>query len=157
MLVKSLQHINSTVGIHNILSSLLVPEWWGESLLCLRNPWQWNPHLKRIFPDLLDQQIAVSHPDGHLDLLQHLLPWCGEPRPQLPHSSAIRSIDGLSLWPGLLGLRESRLPNRVFRVFTTNSCLFCTFQDYWDNLNFNFPSVFSVFNLWSNYLPILIS
>ncbi|OWK01511.1 hypothetical protein Celaphus_00018785, partial [Cervus elaphus hippelaphus] len=32
---------------------------------------------KKDFPDLPDQQIAVSHPDGHLDLLQHPLP-CGE-------------------------------------------------------------------------------
>lgn len=121
------KYINPTVGIHSILSSLLVPEWWGEGLLlCLRNPWQWNPHLEKDFPDLPDQQIAVSHPDGHLDLLQHPLP-CGE----LPTTSPFL-CDQKHRWSKSLAwiarLRKSWLPNRVFRVFTTNSISSVSFK-----------------------------
>lgn len=70
--------------------------------------------------------------------------------PQLYHFSAIRSINGLSLWPGLLYCRSSSplVKQSILSVYR-QTCSLPT-----SNLNLNFPSVFSVFNLRNNYLPV---
>lgn len=108
--------------------------------------------MEKDFPDLLDQQIAVSHPDGHPDLHQHPLP-CGELLRALPFLS-----DQKHQWSEPLAwltrFQKSHLPKREFRVLSTSSVSSVSFKiTGTNNLNLNLPSVFSVFNLWYNYLP----
>ena len=92
----------------------------------LRNPWQWNPHMEKDFPDLLDQQIAVSRPGGHPDLHRHPLP-CGELSTTFPFLCDQKHRWSESLaW--IARLQKSQLPNRVFWVFTTNSVSSVSFK-----------------------------
>lgn len=109
--------------------------------------------MEKDFPDLLDQQTAVSHPDGRRDLHRHPPP-CG----QLP-TAMLFLWDPKHQWSESLAwiasLQKSQLPKRVFWVFTANPVSSISFKiTGTNNLNLNFPSVFSVFNLWNNYLPI---
>lgn len=109
--------------------------------------------MEKDFPDLLDQQIVVSHPDGHRDLHRHPQP-CGE----LP--TALLFLCNLKhQWSESLGwiarFQKPQPPNRAFWVFTGYPVSSVSFKiSGTSNLNLNFPSVFSVFNLWNIYLPV---
>lgn len=120
-------------------------------LLCCRNPWQWNFHVEKDFPAQLDQQIAVSHPDGRQDLHQH-----PQPCEQLPRT-ILFLCDPKHRWSESLAwiarFQKSQLPNRSFSAFTGNPVSSVSFKiTGTNNQNLSFPSVFSVFNLWHNYL-----
>lgn len=107
--------------------------------------------MEKDFPDLLDQLTVVSLPDGHQDLHQHLLP-CRE------LLTAIQLLCDLKFqWFKSLAwiAKITKVPFAKKNLLIVYN-YYCIFQDHWNNWNLNFPSVFSVFNLWNHYFSVFL-